>query len=74
MTIQKITIEGVWYFIDGIKDTDVDVIVETETEVVIIPHKENYEKSREAHEAAKAAESTTADAIDLLARLKAKRN
>lgn len=56
----------------GIKDTDVDRIIETEMEVQIIPKQENYEKARKTADAIKRASSTNKKAKDLVARLKAR--
>jgi hypothetical protein len=58
----------------GIKDTDVDVVIEAGSSITIIPHKENYEKALGTQEVIKQAEQTNSKAQDLLTRLKAKQN
>lgn len=56
----------------GVKDTDVDRIIETETEIQIIPNEENYERARKAANIIKRSSATSSKAKDLVARLRAR--
>lgn len=56
----------------GIKDTDVDRIIEIDSEVQIIIKQENLNKLKDTREVVKKAKVVSNNANDLLARLKAK--
>ena len=56
----------------GVKDTDIDRVIEMETEIVIIPKPENHKKLLDTQEKIKKARGTNRKARDLLAKLKAK--
>jgi hypothetical protein len=54
----------------GVKDTDVDTIIDSGVEVVIVPTEDSRKKLLETQSTIKKAEDTNAKAKDLLARLK----
>jgi hypothetical protein len=56
----------------GLKDTDIDVVIETDSKTQIIPKDENFIKAQDTRKAIEQAESTNQKAKDILLRLKAK--
>lgn len=58
----------------GISDVDIDVIIEADTEVIVVPSEEAHKRALGVQETIKKAQNTNSSAKDLLARLKAKEN